>query len=304
MTSTAGEHRQRKLGVWRVRNDRVIDLRRPVLIGIVNATPDSFSDGGSFRCVDALIGHSLRLIEEGATIIDVGGESTRPGAVRVDADEQIRRTAALIGRLRATTDIPISIDTTLAAVAAAALDAGADIINDVAAGLEDDEMVPLAAERGAGMILMHRLRPPTADSFSHEYKKEPEYLDVVSAVAAFLRERAGAVEAAGIDRARIALDPGLGFGKSVHQNYELIARAAELVGLGYPVVSGASRKSFLGAVTGVAEPHRRIIASTAVSVAHYLAGVRLFRVHDVAAHREALAVAQAITAAQGEQAPA
>jgi dihydropteroate synthase len=268
-------------------------LDQPRLMGVVNVTPDSFSDGGSYRSIDAMVGHALRCVEEGASIIDVGGESTRPGAERIDADEQIERVIPLIEQLRDLTDVLISIDTTRARVAEAALDAGADIINDVAAGEEDDRMLALAADRGCGLVLMHRRLPPERDEYSHRYERSPEYDDVVSDVTDFLHRRCAAAEAAGVDHASIVIDPGLGFGKSVQQNYELIGRTAEFVRSGFPVLSAASRKSFVGAVTGVELPRERVIGSTAVSVIHYLAGVRLFRVHDVAAHRRALAVTHA-----------
>jgi dihydropteroate synthase len=270
---------------WKVGPDRVLMLDEPRLMGVVNATPDSFSDGGSYRSVDAMVGHALRCIEEGASIIDVGGESTRPGARRIDAAEQIDRVIPLIEQLRGLTDVLISIDTTQAKVAEAALDAGADIINDVAAGEEDERMLALAADRSCGMVLMHRRLPPDQDEYCHRYARSPVYDDVVSDVMDFLHRRCAAAEAAGVDHASIVIDPGLGFGKSVQQNYELIGRTAEFVRSGFPVPSAASRKSFVGAVTGVELPRERVIGSTAVSVIHYLAGVRLFRVHDVAAHR-------------------
>jgi dihydropteroate synthase len=290
---------------WAVGSGRVVHLDRPHLLGIVNASPDSFSDGGNHPSVDALTGHALRLVEEGASIIDVGGASTRPGAVPVSETEQIDRVVPVITELRVCSQVLISIDTTRAAVAAAALDAGADVVNDVAAGQDDDALLPLVAERGVGVILMHRRLPPEAESYSHQYAQAPAYDDVVRDVIAFLRERAVAAEAAGVGRDAIVVDPGLGFGKSVDDNYELIRRSGEIVaGTGYPMLSAASRKSFIGAATQEEEPRRRVTGSTAVSVSHYLAGVRLFRVHDVAAHREALAVARAIADAGRTGVPA
>ena len=280
--------------VWRINPEHVLDLREPRLIGIVNATPDSFSDGGMFKSTDALIGHALRLVEEGVSVIDVGGESTRPGAVRIDAQLQIERTVPFIEQFRQCCNLPLSIDTTRADVARAALDAGASIINDVSAGREDDLIFPLAAERGCGLILMHRRLPPDRDSYSHDYAEEPHYDDVVTDVRRFLQQRADAARAAGVSPHAIVIDPGLGFGKSVSQNYQLIRRTDELLDLGYPLLSGASRKSFIGAVTGAELPRDRAIASAALTVLHYLAGVRLFRVHDPAAHRQALAVTQAV----------
>ncbi|MBT8486293.1 MAG: dihydropteroate synthase [Phycisphaerales bacterium] len=268
-------------------------------MGIVNATPDSFSDGGLHRSVPSLVGAALRCVEEGAAIIDIGGESTRPGADRVDADEQIERVVPFIIELRSCTTTLISIDTTNAAVAEAALDAGANLINDVSAGRDDPRMLPLAATRGCGLVLMHRRVPPAEDRYSDRYDETPDYDDVVRDVGDWLGARALEAEAAGVARAAIVIDPGLGFGKSVEQNYELIAGTAKLVGRGYPVLSAASRKSFIGAVSGVETPRDRVVGSTAVSVAHALAGVRLFRVHDVAAHRRAVAVAMAIARSGG-----
>lgn len=279
---------------WNVGSNRIVTLDRPVLMGILNVTPDSFSDGGRFDSVESATQRAMEMIEQGASIIDVGGESTRPGAERIAVDEQLHRTVDVIKSIRAQSDVSISIDTTRYAVAEAALDAGADIINDQSAGREDPEMFALAMARQCGLILMHRLRPPDVDQFSDQYQREPRYDDVVVTVRDFLDERLRAALDAGVEREAIVLDPGLGFGKTVEQNYELIRRTDELLALGRPVLSAASRKSFIGKVTGVTEPAQRVIGSTAVSVAHYLTGVRLFRVHDVAAHAEALAVAAAM----------
>jgi dihydropteroate synthase len=273
-------------------------------MGIVNATPDSFSDGGLFPSTDALVGHALRLEEEGACIIDVGGESTRPGAEHVGEAEQIERTVPVIESLRACSNVLMSIDTTRSAVAAAAVDAGANIINDVSAGRDDERMLPLAADRACGLILMHRLVRPADDSYSTRYDKPPEYEDVVDDVRRFLHERCVAAEAAGNAHESIVVDPGLGFGKTVSQNYQLIHRTAELADCGCPVLGAASRKSFVGAASGVEEPRDRMIGSVAVSVIQYLAGVRLFRVHDVAAHREALGVTSAAVHASKGSPPA
>ncbi|MHC5007326.1 MAG: dihydropteroate synthase [Planctomycetota bacterium] len=280
---------------WQVAPGRTLRLDEPRLMGVLNVTPDSFSDGGAYPDPAAASEHGLAMVEQGACIIDVGGESTRPGAQRVPHDEQIARTVPVIEHLRQRSDVLISIDTTSSLVAAAALDAGADVVNDVAAGTEDDRILPLVAQRQCGLVLMHRLVPPEADTYSDQYDRPPDYGDVVTDVRAYLEARCRVAVEGGVDPASIVIDPGLGFGKTVEQNYELIRRAGELTGAGYPVLSAASRKSFVGAVTGVADPGRRAIGSTAVSVIHWLAGVRLFRVHDVAAHREALAVAARIT---------
>jgi len=289
---------------WHLAPGVMLPLDEPNLIGIVNATPDSFSDGGVYPSRDALVGQALRLIEEGAAVVDIGGESTRPGAERIEPAEQIDRVVPVIEELRRCTDTAISIDTTHASVAAAALDAGATVINDVSAGREDDSMFAFAAQRDCGLILMHRRVPPEQDSYSDRYEEDPGYDDVVDEVRAFLLERceaARAVAPTGVRADAIVIDPGLGFGKSVGQNFELIRRSSELVGAGYPVVGAASRKSFIGHVTGIDEPRGRVVGSTAVTVVQYLAGVRLFRVHDVAPHREALAVAMAIAAADEDE---
>ncbi len=236
------------------------------------------------------------MIESGADALDIGGESTRPGAEPVSDAEQIRRVVPVIAAIRAAKiDVPITIDTTRNAVALAALEAGADAVNDVSAGLDDPAMLPLIAQQQAGVILMHRLHRPHNDRYSHQHTTDPDYgsIGVVAAVRQALADRADAAIQAGVDPSRIALDPGLGFGKSVKQNFELIRRSSEIVSLGFPVVGGASRKSFLGAVTGVEQPSDRIASSVAASVIQRLAGVTIFRIHDVSSHREALAVADA-----------
>lgn len=270
-----------------------------VLIGILNVTPDSFSDGGRYLDVDAAVAAGLQMVREGAAIIDVGGESTRPGSQRVDAAEQIRRVIPVIEGLSSSCDALISIDTTLGEVARAAIGAGASIVNDVSAGVEDPELLEVAGERGCGVILMHRRFKPQEDSYSDRYADPPRYEDVVDAVGSFLMARCEAAVRAGVQREAIAIDPGLGFGKTVEQNYELIGRMGELGAAGYPVLCAASRKSFIGAVAGVAEPSQRVAGSVGAAVAGYLAGARLFRVHDVAVHREALAVAQQVVLGRG-----
>lgn len=279
--------------------DRVLSLDPFAIMGVVNVTPDSFSDGGQFASFEEAAQHALDLVEQGASVIDVGGESTRPGAQPVSAEEQIRRVVPTISRIRARSHVAISIDTTNATVAAAALDAGADFVNDVSAGTDDRDMFPLLARRGAGVVLMHRLAAPQDDSYSDRYERAPEYTDVVRAVTDFLLARAEVAMAAGIARESIALDPGLGFGKSVAQNFELVARTSELAALGYPVLVGASRKSFLGAVSGRADPEQRIIGSVVAAVAAYGGGARIVRAHDVGAHREALLVAHAVLKGAG-----
>ncbi|MEX2218535.1 MAG: dihydropteroate synthase [Phycisphaerales bacterium] len=272
-------------------------LDRPRLVAILNLTPDSFYDGGRLGTVEEAVRAAERAVADGADVLDLGGESTRPGAQRVGPEEQVRRIVPVIGAIRArggaAGDIPISVDTTLAPVARAALDAGADAINDVSAGAEDAGMFGLAAQRSAGLILMHRLRPPERDSYSDRYAEPPRYGDVAAEVSAFLRERCAAAGARGVAPGSIVIDPGLGFGKTVEQNLELIRRTGELAALGYPVLSGLSRKSFTGRAAGLAEstPAERLGATLALSVAHLIAGARLFRVHDVAEHRRAVSAA-------------
>lgn len=288
-------------GAWRLANARSLSLDRPRIVAIVNCTPDSFSDGGALDAPGAALAHCLACLEAGADALDIGGESTRPGAAPVPPAEQQRRVVPLIAALRSRgVDAPLSIDTTSAQVARAALDAGADAINDVSGALDDPEMLPLVAERGAGVILMHRLRAPAQDQYSHSYSKTPDYDaaagGVVGVVRSFLAERAAAATEAGVARGSIVLDPGLGFGKSVEQNFLLIRRTPELADLRYPLLSAASRKSFIGAATGVERPAERIHGSVAISIAHFLMGVRLFRVHDVTAHAQALRAAAAVRA--------
>ncbi|MEM7229860.1 MAG: dihydropteroate synthase, partial [Planctomycetota bacterium] len=183
---------------WKLATNRTLDFTRPRLMGVLNVTPDSFSDGGAYATTDAAVVRALEMVRDGAQVIDVGGESTRPGADRIDADEQIQRVVPVIEKIRAEADVFITIDTTRAAVAAAALDAGADAINDVSAGLEDDAMLALAASRGCGIILMHRLLPPELDSYSDRYETPPVFDDVVRTTRAFLQERMAAAQRAGV----------------------------------------------------------------------------------------------------------
>ncbi len=269
-------------------------------MAILNLTPDSFSDGGSYPTVETAVAAAARAVADGAHILDLGGESTRPGAASVAEAEQIARVVPVIRAIRAAGralgEIPISIDTTRAAVASAAVDAGADAVNDTSGATDDANMLKLVAERGAGIVLMHRLRAPARDSYSDAYSQAPQYRDVVLEVRAFLAGRIEAAEAAGIAPESIVIDPGLGFGKSVEQNLELIARTGELLALGPPVLSGASRKSFVGRVSfgAASEPRARLAGSLAISVAHFLAGASIFRVHDIAEQAQALRAAEAV----------
>lgn len=288
------------IATWRWSAAGGWSLDRPRVLAILNVTPDSFSDGGMIRRPDDALKAALGAVAAGADGLDIGGESTRPGAERVVAEEQVRRTVPAIEAIRRELGPSdrggpmISIDTTLAPVARAAIEAGADAINDVSAGTEDAGMLALGAERGCGLILMHRLAPPGRDVYSHRYERAPDYSahgGVVGAVGAFLRARAEACELAGVRREAIVLDPGLGFGKTVEQNLTLIEQTARLCEIGYPILSGVSRKSFTAraAEIDVDRPARdRAHASVGLSVLHLLRGARIFRVHDVAMHAEAL----------------
>ena len=282
-------------------NGRSVALDPWCLMGILNATPDSFSDGALNLDPERAIESGLNMVADGATILDVGGESTRPGAARIPAREQLRRVIPVIEGLRRRSDIPISIDTTIAEVARAALDAGADIVNDVSAGTEDDTMFDLVAKRGCLVVLMHRLHAPEEDSYSDRYQEPPRYDDVVDTVKVFLQERVAAAEARGIAPGRIVLDPGLGFGKTVEQNLELIAQIGTIVAMGHPVLVGASRKSFLGAITGIQEPAARGMASVVMAITAWGGGASILRVHEPGPHREGLEAALAVRCHQGER---
>jgi dihydropteroate synthase len=259
-------------------------------MGIVNVSPDSFSDGGLYASPEAALAHARQLVAEGADVIDVGGESTRPGSLPVDIATERGRVVPVIEALRAETDLPISVDTTKAEVAAAALAVGADMVNDVSAGRFDDAMLPLVAERDAAIVLMHMRGVPAT------MQDAPIYGDVVAEVAAFLATRAEAARAAGVAAGRIWIDPGIGFGKRREHNLALLAGLERLVALGYPVVVGASRKGFLGSLSG-ASVDERLAPSLAAAVLAAAAGARALRVHDVAATRAALAIADAVACA-------
>ena len=264
----------------------------PVLMAVLNTTPDSFSDGGVHSSCDAAIAHGKRCIHEGAGIVDVGGESTRPGAARVDIAEQIARTQPVIAALAPLG--PISIDTTRAEVARAALAAGACIVNDVSAALDDPEIVDVACAAGAAIILMHRLASPDSDRWSTEYDARRTYTDVVHDVRDWLGARVAAVLKAGMPQDRIAIDPGIGFGKDVQQNLALIARLQEFAELGVPVLVGASRKSFLGAITAEPDPAERDAASVSAALVAASNGAAILRVHAVRDHAHALAAWSAL----------
>jgi dihydropteroate synthase len=256
------------------------------LMGIVNVTPDSFSDGGEFLDPAKAIAHGRELIGEGADILDIGGESTRPGAVAVDAGEELLRVQPVIEALSGG-EIPISIDTSKAVVAEAALDAGATMVNDVTALRSDPHLADVCAETGCEVVLMHMLGDPRT------MQENPVYEDVVDDIKAFLAERIQFAVSKGVEEKRIWIDPGIGFGKTVEHNLELHRRLGEFAELGRPIAFGSSRKSFLGKLTG-AEVHDRIGGTIASNVVAYANGARMLRVHDVAPMRQALTVAEAI----------
>jgi dihydropteroate synthase len=256
-------------------------------MGVVNVTPDSFSDGGLFLDADAAVEHGLRLTAEGADVLDVGGESTRPGAESVSEDEELRRVVPVIERLASDGRARLSIDTTKVAVARAALDAGASLVNDVSAFRFDPGMAALVAETDVGCCLMHMLGEPRT------MQEDPRYDDVVSEVKAFLEERLAFAVSEGVDEERVWLDPGIGFGKTVEHNLELLRRLDEIVAIGRPVVVGTSRKSFLGKLAGGRDEGERLPGTIATNVLALERGASVFRVHDVAQNADALAVAAA-----------
>ncbi len=262
------------------------------VMGVLNVTPDSFSDGGRFVAPEAAAAHAVAMAREGAAVIDVGGESTRPGAQRVDAAAQVARVVPVVRAVRGALDeagfdgVMLSVDTTRAAVAEAALDAGASMLNDVSAGREDENMFALAAARGVPIVLMHMLGEPGT------MQDAPRYDDVVGEVTAFLEARAGAAEAAGVPASQVVIDPGIGFGKTVAHNLALLHALPRFVATGRAVLLGASRKRFISAVWPAArEPADRLPGTLAVTAWAASAGVSLVRVHDVAANAQAAAVA-------------
>lgn len=263
--------------------------RTPLVMGVLNVTPDSFSDGGRFASVDAAVTHARAMAEAGADLIDIGGESTRPGSARVESAEQIRRVVPVIEALaKADLGCVLSIDTTLTTVAEAALDAGAGVINDISGGSEDEGMLALAARRKEPIVLMHKQGEPATMQVA------PHYRNVVEEVEAYLVSRARAAVEAGVAKHRIILDPGIGFGKTVEHNLALLRDLGRLAGCGYPLLLGTSRKGFLGRITGEIEPGERLW-STAGSVAWCVAnGAGMVRVHDVEAMVKVVRVISAI----------
>ena len=280
---------------WDLGRVRLKPAGRPLVMGIVNLTPDSLWVGSRAADPDAAVDLALRLAAEGADLLDLGAESSRPGAAPVGGPAEQARLLPVLRRLRSRTDLPLTVDTVRAATAAAALDAGADAVNDISAGTHDPDLLPLVARAGVGLVLMHRRGTPET------MQVDPRYDDVVGEVADWLAARAAAAEAAGAATARIVVDPGLGFGKTPAHNLALLRRAATTAG-GRPLLVGASRKSFIGAVAGDAPggppgPGERLPGSLAALAAAWQAGASVVRVHDVAASRQFLDVLAAIAGA-------
>ena len=263
-------------------------MDRPYIVGILNVTPDSFSDGGRFLRPQQAIEQGCRMAAEGADLIDIGGESTRPGAPQVSEQEELDRVIPVVEKLGREVDLPLSIDTSKSTVAREAVSAGADFVNDVSGLTFDTEMAGIVADSGAGLIIMHsRGRPEVM-------QQDTRYADLFTEVVASLNSSIEVAESAGIAIGKIAIDPGIGFGKDAAGNLELLRRTADLADLGRPVMLGTSRKSFIGRVLGKDDPAGRLVGTLATVALGYAGGARLFRVHDVAAAREAAWMAQAV----------
>jgi dihydropteroate synthase len=271
---------------------------RPLLMGIVNVTPDSFSDGGRFLDPGAAVDHALALVADGADLLDVGAESSRPGALAVPADEEERRLLPVLRALRPQVRVPVSVDTTKATVARAALALGADLVNDISGLRFDAQMLPLLASARCGVVLMHMLGEP------HTMQAAPHYTDVVATVGGWMEQRLAAITAAGIAPERVLLDPGIGFGKRFADNLELLRNLGRLRAGGRPLLVGASRKAFLGWLLDEPVPERRTAGDLAVAAWCHTAEVDMLRVHDVRAARQMLRVLDALTAPPAADPPA
>jgi dihydropteroate synthase len=274
--------------LWKI-GDRTFDLSRQGLImGVLNITPDSFSDGGEFFAVDRAVEHGLKMAAEGAHIVDVGGESTRPGSEAITAEEELRRVIPVIGQLRRKGEVIISIDTSKAEVASAAIRAGASIVNDVTGGRNDEKMMPLIAENKSAFIMMHMQGTPQTMQI------EPQYTNVVSEIADFFRQQYARAIGYNIDPMAIAFDPGIGFGKTLEHNLELLAQLERLRACDRPIVIGVSRKSFLGKLINSAQVSDRLAPAVALTSLLRARGADVFRVHDVKENVNALKVTEAI----------
>ena len=271
-----------ELNNWLLSEDK-----QSLIMGILNVTPDSFSDGGQFLNKNSAIGHALKMIEEGADIIDIGGESTKPFSSPVSLDEELSRVLPVIEDLRKETDVCISIDTTKSEVANQALEMGASIINDVSAMEFDKKMIGVALKFDCPIVLMHMKGIPK------NMQENPHYSSLISEIITYLNARIDFVLSKGIDRKKIIIDPGIGFGKSVENNFEIINNLNQFADLGYPVMLGASRKSFIGVTLDVPE-HKRVEGSLAANIIGFQKGVSVFRVHDVDQTRKALTITKKI----------
>jgi len=279
-----------------VTHDPLLDLMPPnrrtpgrtLVMGILNVTPDSFSDGGRYLDADAAVRHGLQMADEGADILDVGGESTRPGAEAVSADEEMARVLPVVEALARASNLAISIDTYKASVAREALRLGARMVNDVSGLRFDPELAATAAERDAYLVVMHSVHTPAT------MQQSPHYNDLLGEVCGFLRRQAAAAEIAGVRRSRILVDPGIGFGKTLEHNLELLRRLPEVAAIGYPVLVGVSRKSFIGRILDDAPPQERLEGTISANVLSVANGARVVRVHDIAPVVKATRVADAV----------
>ena len=273
---------------WKI-GDRIVNLSgRGMIMGVLNETPDSFSDGGDFFDRETAVARGIQIAAEGADILDIGGESTRPGAESVSAEQELQRVVPVIEKLRGKIDIPLSIDTSKAEVAAAALDAGASIINDVSGGRADEEMLPLAANRKAALVVMHMKGEPRT------MQKNPHYGDVVREVADFFRQQYSRAIECGIDPMRLAFDPGIGFGKTPEHNLALLRNVEELRVNTRPLVIGVSRKSFLGKFIGSTQMSDRAAPTVALTAVLRARGADVLRVHDVKENVAALRITETV----------
>ncbi|XHX76963.1 MAG: dihydropteroate synthase [Stenomitos frigidus ULC029] len=273
---------------WQVRNQTFDWGDRTYLMGVLNVTPDSFSDGGLFHQPEAAIAQARTLIAAGVDILDVGGQSTRPNAIEISLDEELGRVLPIIQAVRQESDIAISIDTTRATVAQAAIAAGADIINDISGATYDAEMLPAVANLGVPIVLMHiRGTPQTMQQLT-------DYDDLINDILTFLKARIDAAIACGVDRSRIAIDPGIGFAKTYAQNLEILRRLPQFHALGYPLLVGASRKSFIGHILNQPDPQQRVWGTAAACCAAIAGKADLLRVHDVKEMKDVCRVADAL----------
>ena len=263
---------------------------RPLLMGVLNVTPDSFSDGGLHQELTSAVARAHEMVEQGAEMIDIGGESTRPGADRVPVEEQLGRVIPVISQLRQElpADVPIGIDTTSTIVAGAALEQGATIVNDISAGQDDPGMFRLVAEAGVPYIIMHMQGTPRT------MQDNPRYTDVVAEIKSFLLERAALARDAGVKQENLVIDPGIGFGKSKHDNLDIIVNLNKFTATGYKVMLGASRKRFMGSICDITEYSELVGATCATTAIGVFAAVGIFRVHDIKENRQALDVAWAL----------